>query len=102
MTHDSKLLINHLSQKLFRKKTSDVPKLVFTYQGSKQGGGEEVMTSQGSKQSGGEEVVTSDTEGEMESCGGLCVEQDTLSIISRRSNLDVRNLMDKMETVRRL
>ena len=88
MTHDSKLLINHLSQKLFRKKTSDVPKLVFTYQGSKQGGGEEVLTS--------------DTEGEMESCGGLCVEQDTLSIISRRSNLDVRNLMDKMETVRRL
>ena len=46
--------------------------------------------------------MTSDTEGEMESCGGLCVEQDTLSIISRRSNLDVRNLMDKMETVRRL
>ena len=26
----------------------------------------------------------------------------SLSIISRRSNLDVRNLMDKMETVRRL
>ena len=77
-------------KKLFRKKktsSSSVPKLVFTYQNNKEGDGDE-------------EIITSDTEPEMDFGSHLNVEPDTMSIISKHSSLDVRTLMDRMETVR--
>ena len=64
-----------------------MPKLVFTYQQNKAASGEE-------------EIITTDTEPEMDFGNNLNVEPDTMSIISKHSNLDVRTLMDKMETVR--
>ena len=64
-----------------------MPKLVFTYQQNKSGSGEE-------------EIITSDTEPEMDFGNNLNVEPDTMSIISKHSHMDVRTLMDKMETVR--
>ena len=64
-----------------------MPKLVFTYQQNKAGSGEE-------------EIITTDTEPEMDFGNNLNVEPDTMSIISKHSHMDVRTLMDKMETVR--
>ena len=71
---------------MFRKKksSSSVPKLVFTYQNNN---------------TGDEEIITTDTEPEIDIGNNLNVEPDTMSIISKHSNLDVRSLMDKMETV---
>ena len=75
---------------MFRKKktsSSSVPKLVFTYQNNKEGDGDE-------------EIITTDTEPEVDFGSHLNVEPDTMSIISKHSSLDVRTLMDRMETVR--
>ncbi len=75
---------------MFRKKktsSSSVPKLVFTYQNNQAGDCEE-------------EIITTDTEPEIDLGNHLNVEPDTMSIISKHSSLDVRSLIDRMETVR--